>query len=76
MGILFINCSIRAVRSISPDGNNGISCVLILFDDGLPSLKEDELDDDINKLIDKFPTPEEFYYEDVAGIDFHPSLHG
>ena len=35
-----------------------------------------QLDDNIHKLIDKFPTPEEFYYEDVAGIDFHPSLHG
>ena len=35
-----------------------------------------QLDDNIHKLIDKFPTPEEFYYEDVAGIDFHHSLHG
>jgi len=35
-----------------------------------------ELDPNINQLIDSFPTPEEFYYEDVAGIDFHHSLHG
>ena len=28
-----------------------------------------QLDDNIHKLIDKFPTPEEFYYEDVSGID-------
>ena len=30
----------------------------------------------IHAEIDQFPTPEEFYYEDVAGIDFHHSLHG
>ena len=35
-----------------------------------------QLDPNIEKLIDSFPTPEEFYYEDVAGIDFHYSLHG
>ena len=35
-----------------------------------------ELDDDINKLIDKFPTPEEFYYEDVSGIDMPHYIHG
>ena len=35
-----------------------------------------QLDPNIEKLIDSFPTPEEFYYEDVAGIDFHHSLHG
>ena len=35
-----------------------------------------ELDENINKLIDKFPTPEEFYYEDVSGIDMPHYIHG
>ena len=35
-----------------------------------------QLDPNIHAEIDQFPTPEEFYYEDVAGIDFHHSLHG
>ena len=35
-----------------------------------------ELDPNIEKVIDSFPTPEEFYYEDVAGVDFHHTLHG
>ena len=35
-----------------------------------------QLDPNIEKEIDDFPTPEEFYYNDVAGIDFHHSLHG
>jgi len=35
-----------------------------------------ELEDNIHAMIDDFPTPEEFYYNDVAGVDFHHSLHG
>ena len=35
-----------------------------------------ELDENINKLIDKFPTPEEFYYEDVSVIDMPHYIHG
>ena len=35
-----------------------------------------ELDPTINQMIDQFPTPEQFYYEDVAGVDFHYTLHG
>ena len=35
-----------------------------------------ELEDNIHAMIDDFPTPEEFYYSDVAGVDFHHSLHG
>ena len=27
-----------------------------------------QLDDDIKRQIDKFPTPEEFYYADVSGL--------
>ena len=35
-----------------------------------------QLDDVINKQIDKFPTPEEFYYNDVSGIDMPHYIHG
>ena len=35
-----------------------------------------ELEENIEKLIDQFPTPEEFYYEDVAGIHNPYYEHG
>ena len=35
-----------------------------------------ELEENIHDMIDQFPTPEEFYYSDVAGVDFHHTLHG
>ena len=30
----------------------------------------------LHAMIDHFPTPEQFYYDDVAGVDFHYTLHG
>ena len=35
-----------------------------------------QLDDDIKRQIDQFPTPEEFYYADVSGIDMPHYIHG
>ena len=34
-----------------------------------------QLDDVINAQIDKFPTPEEFYYDRVSGVDMPHYKH-
>ena len=34
-----------------------------------------QLDDVINAQIDKFPTPEQFYYEKVSGVDMPHYKH-